>query len=328
MAIGKGLLLLGGVAAGIGLLAAKKTPKAGEPGGTPASALPGAGQPVPAQVAAIMLEAMKTGDPARIRATADVLEKQGYLAQAADLRAGAVIIEQEQAKQKQTGGLASNAMSQALKASALATGDAVRMRATAAELRKAGYETDAAELETAAGIIEKIPQTVVMPSMPVPGVTLPTLATGTSPKVEPGGTPVVVAVPQVTTQPVPTTVLPNVVVTAPTSAPSAAAQKATFAGQTALMLQGATKATADEAMVQSYQQQNNLRKQDGKYGSETGLSLANTYDIVPPKPFYWGTKAGGYASYVADKKAYKSALLSKASADPQRAEEWTRAAAV
>jgi len=323
----------------LGLVAtAKAKPKPGEPGGTPASALPGSGQQVPVQVAAIMIEAMKTGNPAVIRKTADELEKGGYLAQAADLRAGAVIIEQEQAKVKAQG---SSAMAESLKSVAIATGDPARMRKTAEELRKGGYASQATELEQVASVLESVPTTVAMPSMPVPTVAVPSIPKAPSVSVPaPAATPVSVSIPTFTPAALPTLtttpatqILPQVVVTAPapTPAPSAtasAANRAAFAGRTALMLQSSKKGTEDEGTVMAYQQQENLRKQDGKYGSETGLSFANTYDIVPPKPFYWGTKAGGYSSYVADKKQYKAALLRKAAADPQRSEEWTRAAAV
>jgi hypothetical protein len=340
MAIGKGVLLGGLMLGALGLVAAtaKAKPKAGEPGGTPASALPGAGQQVPVQVAAIMIEAMKTGNPAVIRKTADELEKGGYLAQAADLRAGAVIIEQEQAKVKAQG---SSAMAESLKSVAIATGDPARMRKTAEELRKGGYASQATELEQVASVLESVPTTVAMPSMPTPTVAVPSMPIPKAPSVSvpaPAATPVSVTIPTFTPAALPTLattpatqVLPQVVVTAPapTPAPSAsAANRAAFAGRTALMLQSSKKGTEDEGTVMAYQQQENLRKQDGKYGSETGLSFANTYDIVPPKPFYWGTKAGGYSSYVADKKQYKAALLRKAAADPQRSEEWTRAAAV
>lgn len=68
------------------------------PGVSPTVVLPGAtAQGLPADVIARMVAALSSGDPAKIRAEAARLEKEGYTVQAADLRAAAAEIERLQA---------------------------------------------------------------------------------------------------------------------------------------------------------------------------------------------------------------------------------------
>jgi hypothetical protein len=72
---------------------AKPAPKPGEPGGLPGSSLPGANSLPPNAVLQRVLSAVQSGDPAVMRAEADKLEREGYAAQAADLRGAAAQIE-------------------------------------------------------------------------------------------------------------------------------------------------------------------------------------------------------------------------------------------
>jgi hypothetical protein len=114
-----------------------------------------------------------------------------------------------------------------------------------------------------------------------------------------------------------------------TSTPAANAGKA-LAADLAKALAKGKKGTASEpkAMVQAFQKQEGLTKQDGSYGYETALALADRYAIVPPKPMYWGEKNGAYDLVAKQKQAYSAHLLALASQDPQRADEWKAAAKV
>ncbi len=83
-------------------------PKAGLPGGGPAaSTLPGAGTIPPPDVLKLIATALQSANPTAMRAAADELEKAGFAAQAADLRAAALAVE------KATAGSAAGAGSSA-----------------------------------------------------------------------------------------------------------------------------------------------------------------------------------------------------------------------
>ncbi len=78
----------------------------------------------------------------------------------------------------------------------------------------------------------------------------------------------------------------------------------------------------DRTLIALYQQQEGL-KPTGFYGPSTALSLARSYGIVPPKPLHWTESRTGKS-----KSNYRDALRALAETDPQRAEEWRRAASV
>lgn len=68
--------------------------KAGLPGGGPAaSTLPGASVLPPAEILQTIAVALKSANPTAMRAAADIIEKAGFGAQAADLRAAALAVE-------------------------------------------------------------------------------------------------------------------------------------------------------------------------------------------------------------------------------------------
>jgi hypothetical protein len=106
-----------------------------------------------------------------------------------------------------------------------------------------------------------------------------------------------------------------------------------LAGKVALALKTATKSKAtglpvpDSArqLTEQFQIQENLDRKDGAYGTETALSLAERYGIVPPTPLSWGKKGGDYKTLVADKKLYRDRLTKLMNDDPPRREEWARA---
>jgi hypothetical protein len=101
-------------------------------------------------------------------------------------------------------------------------------------------------------------------------------------------------------------------------------------------LTGRKKGTEDKALIEKYQRnENRIRvandqnvglQPDGLYGLETAMSLSR-FDLVPPKPLYWG-KGGTYASMMAEKKQWKDWCLSKAQQDPARSAEWIGASKV
>ena len=101
----------------------------------------------------------------------------------------------------------------------------------------------------------------------------------------------------------------------------------------ALALQAAaatwTSKTEDAATIRDYQVAERLKKQDGKYGTQTALSLAETYNLVPPTPLHWGdaTAKNSYQSMQNDKNAYKTRLLNLATKFPAQAAQWRSAAA-
>jgi hypothetical protein len=147
----------------------------------------------------------------------------------------------------------------------------------------------------------------------------------------PGAAPV--AVP--TTTNVPTTAAPgtpSASMPVPQTSPMPAGTDPNRARAAALLLalKTAKKGTASEprAQVREFQLVERLPRTDGSYGSETALALADRYNMVPPKPFYWGKKGGSYATLTADKNQYSTHLLNLASKDPQRADEWRSAAKV
>jgi peptidoglycan hydrolase-like protein with peptidoglycan-binding domain len=88
------------------------------------------------------------------------------------------------------------------------------------------------------------------------------------------------------------------------------------------MLVHAPRGREDRTLVSLFQVQENLRP-TGFYGPAVALRLAQGYGIVPPKPLHW-TESRTSKS----KQNYRDALRVLAERDPQRAEEWNRAAEV
>lgn len=154
-------------------------------------------------------------------------------------------------------------------------------------------------------------------------ITIPNVGVVKNPTVKAG--PVTVPGTQVQVPPVQLpTILPPIV----PAAPGVEQPNASLAGTLAGQLTGATTANEPHATILAFQQQEGLQKQDGEYGTEVAWQMANVYNIVPPNPLHWGTKAGGYSSYVADKKAYAAHLQQKAKTDTARSDQWNKAAAL
>lgn len=78
----------------------------------------------------------------------------------------------------------------------------------------------------------------------------------------------------------------------------------------------------DKNLIAAFQSQEGL-KASGWYNPSTAAAIGCRYGIIPPKPLYWPKTATGKA-----KKNYQAQLAACAEQDPQRAEEWARAALV
>lgn len=153
-------------------------------------------------------------------------------------------------------------------------------------------------------------------------VTIPNVGIVVNPTIKAGALTVPgaeVAVPPIT----PPVISPPVVPTPPGVEDS----KAALAGQLAGALTGATTANEPHTVITAFEAQEGL-EQDGLYGTADALRLAQGYNIVPPNPLHWGTKAGGYTSYVNDKKTYAATLKKIATTDTARADQWNKAAAL
>lgn len=103
-----------------------------------------------------------------------------------------------------------------------------------------------------------------------------------------------------------------------------------LASQVYLALRFARKKTPSEprALVQQFQKQEGLKRVDGSYNSETALTLADRYGLVPAPPFYWGKENGSPEVARKDKAQYSAHMIVLADKDPQRADEWRNAAKV
>lgn len=88
---------------------------------------------------------------------------------------------------------------------------------------------------------------------------------------------------------------------------------------------GETQPASAVELARQFQEQENLSRKDGAYGSETALSLAKTYGIAPPTPLYWGKKNGAYTDFLNDKKRYNAELEKLAASDLARKDEWLAA---
>jgi len=78
----------------------------------------------------------------------------------------------------------------------------------------------------------------------------------------------------------------------------------------------------DRSVVEAYQRAHPSLKPSGHYGPGTALTLLR-WQLVPPRPRVWPR-----TGRVRSKDRYRKLLLFWAQRDPQRADEWTRAALV
>jgi len=208
-------------------------------------------------------------------------------------------------------------------AAALASADPVQLKATAADLDRQGFKTQATQLRQLAAEIEKAMAQAPLkpPATPgtVPaGVPAAVAAAATSIGIPQapgaGGGVVQVQLPAIPAPP-PLPMTPQV------------DPARTLAANVNLEIASSTKGRENKGLVSQYQIQENARgkavgKVDGLYGPKTALTIATDFGIIPSKPVYWPVNP------TPAKQAYKKALLDIARQDPQRAEEWARAANV
>jgi peptidoglycan hydrolase-like protein with peptidoglycan-binding domain len=113
--------------------------------------------------------------------------------------------------------------------------------------------------------------------------------------------------------------LPGII---PPMTPTAPDPERALAARLTHMLVTAPRGAEDRTLVALFQSRNGLRP-TGYYGPSVALALAQRFGIVPPAPIYWTESRTGKA-----KSNYRDALRMLAERDPQRSEEWLRAAAV
>lgn len=334
--------------------AAATTPGAGiptvaSPGGQVAGWPPGVdpNAPLPADILALVTSSVSSQNPDTIRRVADALEKRGWIALAQGQREIADDLEAvvgpakpspptiavQAAKDAATAATAAGATPvQAVEAAqaaaskavpppltqppaeAIASALAVPVQAleaaqTAAANATAAGATPAQAILAAqnAAVMTAAPGVNALVNQAASAIAASTAAIPGGPRPEPAA----VAMPTIQSQ-----------------APTASAKS--LAADMAKALLKAKKGTSSEprALVQAFQTQERLDQNDGSYGYETALALADRYGIVPPKPLYWGKK-GGPASLPAQQKAsYSAHLMVLRSQDPQRADEWAAAAKV
>ena len=113
------------------------------------------------------------------------------------------------------------------------------------------------------------------------------------------------------------------------SDPSPGRDKA-LASSLYLALRYARKGTPSEPrpLLQKFQEQEGLQIVDGSYNSETAAAMADRYNLVPAKPFYWGRKGGSPDVARKDRAQYQAHMMVLADRDPQRSDEWRNAAKV
>jgi hypothetical protein len=214
---------------------------------------------------------------------------------------------------------------QAMVLAAIQSGNPATMLRVAAAI-EATYPQAAAELKQAAANI----QSVIAQQA---AATTASTSTAKPPAAAPAAHAAPAAVPTTTNVPTPAASVGMPSASMPTPQPAAAPASdpnRVRAAALLLALKTAKKGTASEpkAQVKEFQLIERLPRQDGSYGSETALALADRYNFVPPKPLYWGKKGGDYATLTADKNQYTAHLLNLAAKDPQRADEWRSAAKV
>ncbi|MFA5634629.1 MAG: hypothetical protein WC977_01875 [Anaerovoracaceae bacterium] len=197
---------------------------------------------------------------------------------------------------------------QAMVLAALSSGNPATMLKVAAAI-EAQYPDAARELRAAAANVQQV-------------IAQQTASTTAAP----AGVPTSTNVPSGATTGAPSASMP----TPQPQGPAASDPNRRRAAALLLALKTAKKGTATEprAQVKEFQLVERLPRTDGSYGSETALALADRYNMVPPKPFYWGKKGGDYSTLTADKNQYSAHLLNLATKDPQRADEWRSAAKV
>jgi len=246
-------------------------------------------------------EAVKSGDPARMRALAQQLRAEGNTAAASSLESYAQAVE-----------VGSNVVNAAL--------------ATTNQILTGQTQTGAPGVPAPTPTPATPPQAQRLPAPPpaAPAPAAPPVTTPAGyqiPSLDQIAQTVqnVLTVPQA---PAPGPVLP----TAPTW-PESNPTKYALALRMTNALKGRKayqESNADKTLVKQYQAQEGLT-QDGLYGPGTGTTVAQRYGIVPVKPLYWTKVTANIPKQKAD---WRAAMLALAVKDPSRATEWQAASNV
>jgi len=310
---------------------------------------------LPADIEALVTSSVSSQNPETIRRVADALEKKGWVVLAQGQRQIADSMEAALGTTNAAGQIAAATTPPAVVVQAAQNAAAAATAAGATPAQAVQAAQTAAGQATAPPLTQP-PAAAIAAALAVPAQALQAAQTAAANATAAGATPaqailaaqnaaVMTATPgvnaavQQAAQAVQTAVatgtLPRpqaATVPMPTVQPQAAptnSAKALAADMTKALLT-AKKGTASEprALVQAFQTQERLAQNDGSYGYETALALADNYGIVPPKPLYWGKKGGPASLPAQQKQAYSAHLMVLKSQDPQRADEWAAAAKV
>lgn len=251
MGLGKGILAMGALAAAAAafMFGGSKEAKAATPQ-TPTAAF------APPNIAARMVAALATADPAKVRQEAARLRKEGFEAQAQDLESAANTM-----STVQTAVTTSPPQNQPVQVSPPLPKPAVQPPPAAipASLDKSKVAV------TSPGQPTQFHTTPahLPPKLPIENITEQVIR-ATAPPI--AGTPV---------------------------APSPPTPQKLLAARAANMLRGAVKGREDKQLVTAYQaqEQPEAGKIDGLYGPKTGRTFLK-HNIVPPKPLYFSSKTG------------------------------------
>jgi hypothetical protein len=242
-------------------------------------------------------------------------------------------------------------------AQVLQSGNSTAMRALAAQLQTAGFPEQAQQLLRYAEDIEaaeriRTTMATTIPTAQAPAAAAPEkivyqtpspINEPTPPTEKPPAVPATVTpaiVPVVAPTPVTVSVPGTGSVTVPVPLPVTAATttiqapaivwperdpvKIAQAKALNAHLAGTKKYKENTGLVKNFQATEGL-KQDGLWGKDAALIMAERYGIIPTKPFYWPKDTSKVA---AAKSEYRAKLMALASKDPSRATEWTMAATV
>jgi len=314
IAVGIGAVAL--VGGGLAYAAKKKKDEAAKTEQKPPSVLPTVltGYPIPPtpmvpqivqpstagpDVQTRVTEAVKSGDPARMRALAQQLRAEGNTAAAASLESYAQAVE-----------VGSNVVNAAL--------------ATTNQILTGQTQTGAPGVPAPAPAPPPQAQRLPAPPPVAPAPASPPVTTPAGYQI-PSLDQIAQTVQNVLNVPPPVAPVPVVpgVPTWPESNPT----KYALALRMTNALRGRKayqESNADKTLIKQYQAQEGLT-QDGLYGAGTGTTVGQRYGIVPVKPLYWTKIVANVPKQKAD---WRAAMLALAIRDPSRATEWQAASNV
>jgi len=269
--------------------------------------------PIAADDQSIVTSAIQTGDPAKMRAIAQVLRQKGNVAAATSLESYATSVE-------------------------VAAGAAQSGIAMVNQILQG--RTNAGSPGVPAGQAQPVPTTppAAQPMPSAPPAAVPAPAPTPTPVAMPAGFPDLAQLPTQLAQALPglftgyptAPAVPVPSVPATPAGPSwpvtdAIKYAAAIKANNALTGKGPWKeSTADKEAVKAFQRNEGLTA-DGLWGADSGIHMGTNYGIVPVKPFYWPKDT---KKVPAKKAEWRAAMMALAAKDPMRSAEWTAAANV